>query len=596
LFLLFVLATAGVLLWARAMRLPLLQGPKGYVLTDPDSYMRRRLIERALTGEGVCLRWVSEDNAPYGRTNEWTAPMTILGVVTARVFQFVGGLSTERALAAATLWVGPLIGLAELFTLVWLGVRAGGLKLATLWLLPWPVLAEVIRDTQFGDCDHHGLHQWLYLAALGLCFARGTTPRTTQGAILGVVNALGLWSAASEFLTVWLMVVGLAVWEALFREPSADAARFWRGWSIAGVTSIAAAWLFEFGPHPFHRQLEFLGVWHVSAWVLVAALLESSFRFPVIRRQRRLALALTGLAILVIGGATRGFDWAHLHVMQDKRFQWQIVMIAEFDSFWRFGIAAALRRSWLAYGALPLVLVWQVRQWKVFTHVSRWACLCAAGWLVLSLGQTRWESFFVVALVMTIGWLWVHHPPSWKWLPPLVVAAASIPCWQFVFRFQREVRGMHDDAMRGPHFATIALEAVSDCLEQPREQPIVLARWDMSGVLAGMGKVRVVGTGYWSNLDGLFTAYELLTTTSAEAFWQTVESRRIEYLLVRSDNDLVGEIADAFVTIHGARPSTQDIEATAVWQVAHDARQTEIGCNELKRLMPTWKILRLQRP
>jgi hypothetical protein len=596
LFLLFVLAVAGIFLWARAMRLPLLRGPQGYVLTDPDSYMRRRLIERALAGEGVCLRWIPEDNAPYGRFNEWTAPMTILGVVTARLFQFVGRLPPERALAAATLWVGPLIGLATLATLAWLGVRAGGLKLSVLWLVAWPVLPEVIRDTQFGNCDHHGLHQWLFVATLGLCLARGKTLRAATGATLGVVNALGLWSAGSEFLPAWLTVAGLAVWEMLFREPLADSARFWRSWSIAGVTSLTAAWLFEFGPHPFHGRLEFLGVWHVSAWALTAVLLESSLRFPTVRRQRRLAVALTVLAILVIAGATRGFDWEHLHVMQDRRFQWQIMVTPEFDSFWRHGIAAGLWRSWLTYGALPLVLVWQLRQWKVFEHVSRWTCLCTGGWLILSLYHARWESFFAVALVMTIGWLLVCHAPSWKWLPLLITVVATIPCWRFVLRFQREVRSFDGNAMRGPHGATIALQAASDCLAQLHKPPIMLARWDQSGVLAGMGRVRVIGSGYWSNLDGLFAAYELLATTSPEAFWQTVETRRIEYLLVRGDDGLAGDIANAFIMIHGRRPTAQDMEATAVWQVAHDGRQTEIDCNELKRLAPTWKILQLQRP
>jgi len=51
--------------------LPMLRAPDGhYVLADPDSYMHWRLVTRALNGEGVRIRWMNEDNAPFGRMNE----------------------------------------------------------------------------------------------------------------------------------------------------------------------------------------------------------------------------------------------------------------------------------------------------------------------------------------------------------------------------------------------------------------------------------------------------------------------------------------------------------------------------------------------
>src|SRR5579862_6889538 len=132
-------------IWARSVVLPMLRGPDGhYALTDPDSYMRWRLVERALNGEGVRIHWINEDNAPYGRTNEWTSPMTILGVGLVRVGEGLGRMPPAQALEWGGLWIGPLVGLLSVAALGWLGWRTGGWSLAACWMLAWPVLEDVI--------------------------------------------------------------------------------------------------------------------------------------------------------------------------------------------------------------------------------------------------------------------------------------------------------------------------------------------------------------------------------------------------------------------------------------------------------------------
>ena len=124
-------ALAGaVFLGVQAAQVPLLRGARGHVLVDPDSYLRWRLVTRAVNGEGVRIRWIDDDNAPFGRTNEWTAPMTIAGATAVRAWQWCGRLPTEEALERASLWVGPAIGLATILVLGWLAWRAGGIKLA----------------------------------------------------------------------------------------------------------------------------------------------------------------------------------------------------------------------------------------------------------------------------------------------------------------------------------------------------------------------------------------------------------------------------------------------------------------------------------
>ena len=71
------IVAATAFIWFRALQLPLLRAPDGhYVLTDPDSFVRWRLVEHALGGEGVRMHWIDEENAPYGHINAWTSPMT----------------------------------------------------------------------------------------------------------------------------------------------------------------------------------------------------------------------------------------------------------------------------------------------------------------------------------------------------------------------------------------------------------------------------------------------------------------------------------------------------------------------------------------
>ena len=127
-----LLIVGGVFLWVQSISLPILRGPHGYVLLEPDSYMHWHLVRRAFAGEGVRIRWMNEDNAPYGRLNEWTSPTTIIGVTLTRIFEIFGGEPREEALHTASHWMGPIIGLVSILALGLLGWRPEE------W--PWPLV------------------------------------------------------------------------------------------------------------------------------------------------------------------------------------------------------------------------------------------------------------------------------------------------------------------------------------------------------------------------------------------------------------------------------------------------------------------------
>ena len=144
--------------------------------------------------------------------------------------------------------------------------------------------------------------------------------------------------------------------------------------------------------------------------------------------------------------------------------------------------------------------------------------------------------------------------------------------------------------MRGPNRTTVALEEVSDCFGQLAPGAVVLAPWDQSGVLAGLGNVRVIGSGYWSNLDGLFADYELFTTASVERFQAVVRERQIQFLLVRRPNELYGDIVVSFVTLLGRIPTEGEVEHTALWKAANDPHARLVFCPELRS---GWRIIQL---
>jgi len=586
-----LLIVGGIFLWAQSIRLPTLRGPHGYVLFDPDSYMHWHLVRRALAGEGVRIRWMNEDNAPYGRLNEWTSPTTILGVTLTRMFEIFGGEPREQALRAASHWLGPIIGLLSILALGLLGWRAGGVPLAACWLLAWPVLSEALYNTEFGNVGHRGLHQLLFICLVGGCLAWRKRPKVTGGVCLGLIGALALWSGASELLPAWILIAGLAIYDNIFVTSVDEAVfSFWRAWWISGCIGTCVAWLFEFWPHPFHGHLEFISVWHVALWAIVGGLMEAGRGLSLVRSHRLFAVSIAVLLALLAAGATRGFAWGKLHVMQDPRFELQAIMTREFASVIENGWGYTLERAWWDYGLLPLLILCLKGRWSKLEPPERWLLLVEGVLLVLSLYQERWQSLFVIALVMSSGVIVRLRWPQRSQLCVFVIIVATLPAWLNILRLEQSVEAMDWDPMRGPNATTIGLEAASDCFGRMAPGSVVLAPWDQSGVLAGLGNVRVVGSGYWSNLDGLFAGYELFTTTSVERFQALVRERQIRFLLVRGPNELYADIVVSFVTLLGRIPNSMEVNQTVLWKIVTDPAARIVACPELKS---GWRIIQL---
>jgi hypothetical protein len=579
--------------WARGLQLPLLRGPDGhYVLADPDSFTRWRLVERALSGEGVRIRWMPEENAPYGHLNAWSSPMTILGVTLVRGAELFGGVSRAQALEWGGLWLGPIVGLIGLGALTFLGWRAGGWLLAGCWIIAWPVLVDVIEITGFGNTDHHSLHQLLFICIVAGCLAWARKPTSSGGIFVGLASALMIWSAGSEILPVWALVAGLALWELGWKTADEAYVRFWRGWWVSGLLGTLCAWLFEFWPHVFHGRLEFISMWHVALWLILGALFEFVCRPRIsIGWKIPAAGAAIGVAVIV-AAATRGFDWQHLHIVQDVRLKRLMSVTAECMSYPR-NLSGALQHGLIDFGLLPLLslsLVFRLRSLELRT---RWILLVTACYVLLIFDQVRWLDFLLPLLVMTAGLAVTRLRFRDPLLFFVIMFAATIPPWMISLRVSHDLKLADANSLRAPYLETFALRAASDCLGSSARQPIILTAWEQSSVLAGMGKVRVVGSGFWTNLDGLGDAWEMLTTSSADRFWQLARKRNVDFFLARSPGKLEEDIRESFKALKGQLPTQGEIRGAYAWQILESHKLPEFSCERMSRLEPQWKIIYL---
>jgi hypothetical protein len=368
---------------------------------------------------------------------------------------------------------------------------------------------------------------------------------------------------------------------------------FWRGWWLAGLAGTTVAWLFEFWPRVFDRQLERISLWHVIAWCVWGGLLECLSRRQMAGR-RKLALVIAAVGFMVlVAAAIRGFDWRNLHIVQDERHQRLAGIVSETQPFARGGLDVALKRAWWKYGLLPLSLFALVHRSPRMSLRERWLALVAVVFLGLMLWQIRWLEFFAPALVMAAGVATERCWPKRPWLGVGLIILATLPSWFLAFKISRSVHLVKGDSMRGPYVEMFALRAASDCLGQEAKASIVLAAWDQGGVLAAMGKVRVVGSAYWSNFEGLSDTFEMFTTRSRNRFFELAHKRGIGFVLIPSRDRLERAVWQSALALYGRPPTRTEAFRAYIWQVAGSSEFETVMCQKLSNLVPNWRIARL---
>jgi hypothetical protein len=584
--------------------------------------------------EGVCrIRWINDDDAPTGRMNEWTSPMVILGKTAMTVVRMATGWPRQRADDFCRVWLGPAVALATLAVVAGMGRAAGGWALAGCWAIAWPVPYMIVGMTCCGNVNHQGFHLFLFALCAGLCIAgreqarrspNGSAGAMRWGAALGLANAVAIWAAASELLPICVLTALLAAWDCAHDDANRQLRRFWRGWWIYGLLGTAAALLFEFGPGSppggpglLHNHLEFISIWDVGLWVLAAIGVEWLRRWRISAPWRFGAWGAGSVILaLVSAAALRHFMFFNLHVVQDPRFTQLVFAVSEFQPFF-----SAQTAGLAEFGLLPLVLLLLIRRRASAQNPAprnrrttwAWLGVLTAVFLLLTLYEYRWAAYFATALVMLAGYAAAHRWPRRPIVALGIIAVAVAPIWVDIFLAAKNA-SLHGDLWQGPYVSHLGLEMAGrdisaalgsvppgpitanqhGSLEDRR--PIVLTSWTWGGYLAGDGYVRVVGSQYWSNLDGYEDTLRLFSTTSDEEFYRLCERRQISLALIPDPRTMIFTIAQACAARSGIWPKQERVFATALWRLASDPTTPTVPSPHMSQVEPQWRIVQISTP
>lgn len=551
--------------------------------------MRWALVRNVLSGESATPRFLHFDNAPFGRINEWTAPTTWLGVALAKGMMALIPDQTEQAIVLGGIWLGPILGLISMLALYFLGVRIGGWMEAACLAIAWPALEDVLSITRMGNPDHHGLHQLLFICVIGGCLAFKDRYPVRWGLFTGLSMAAALWSGGSENLPLWGLVACLMLAET--RKPGIPSARlsFWRTWWVFGLMGTLAGLVYEFGGDLFPPRLEMISVWHISLWAIAGCIAEWLSHRP--RSMTAQIACMSGAAALaaLIALIFREFDWHHLHVLQDGRFQRQMLVTREFaplaDSF-----LAGAQVLWRKYALLTLVIPpLSIVVARISTRF-RWLVVVAFVFLILLFIQLRWADFFVVALLLVTALGLCRVLRRRQWIAPILFVLLTLPLWREPWRVRRDVQAADGNFFAGPFVEHAILEAIADGIGNPTHPPVVLAAWDQGAILAGTGKVRVIASAYWSNLEGLIAGCDLLTTSSAAQFERLMTERQVDYVVLPPPERLFRAIAQSHSILYGEPPTREEVLSSQIWQMALNESYLNVPCPPLAEIATDWIV------
>jgi hypothetical protein len=627
----------GAFLAVCTMRVPFLRTsdpnrPVGYVLPDPDSNLRWRQVTQsvanlpphrpATTGEeDAPLGWVSIDNAPFGRPNEWTTPMTHIGIAAVWATETLTGYSTPLALETTPLWLGPAIGVAIGITLLVMGWRLAGCLVGLAWMAGWPVLFHLLSATGPGMVDHRAFHCLLMILIYGGLLVARKKWQPMAATLVGAVCALGIWSGGTGFLPLLVPVLFLAAWDVIKPTEDGDTVRaFWKRWWITGLVGTALTMLLQYGPSGLlHTRLEFLSIWHVAFWAVVGVGLI------LLSQAKRLAIALPLIVLfgagvlLLLAGALKGINFGDLHIMQNDE-------ASRFMAAVGFEPAQDLKESLISglkkFGLLPLGLLLAARMLGKLNRGERFLFLTTLFVGEMALWQGRWSLFFAPLALMTAGLMVAKliGQSKWVWATPLVLLLATLPGWREQYIFYRVASDSQWNPVQGPREWTRALALDAIAHQVPLIPGIgrttILAPVDMGPLLSGpvvlvkmtapSGETRtldatprVIASDYWSNTQGNLAMCEMLTTTDDQRFKQLLDERRIRFILDAGPDRMRGQIGLACVGQFGwdpLDPKTRDdvldlIPRTSFWRFLYSRKKGIVRSQLVALYRPEWRLV-----
>lgn len=483
------------------------------------------------------------DNAPEGRAVHGASPYRWW----LRLLAGGSGQAVEQAALIANPVLHALLCIVLGGLVAWrFGAPAGGLFAAA-------VATVFPFNTAFaaGLPGDHGLFLGANLVALVLLLGGGWTDGRVRRpglwfALAGAAGGFGLWiDPGSQLIALAAVAAGAVVAVGLGRAtPGASGASLpWRQWAVGGAGLIIIGWALEGRPGGFvDATLDTVHPLLAIAWLGLAEVLMSLQRWRQSPAQRR----------LLIPGAVALAVTAGLLTWLTVRHGVPISFGPDGSLLGAFTTASSLT-AWIGAGGggapllatlLPVLIVVAALvtdRANLRAQPLRLLLLGAgAGLLVLACCNLRWWGLLdvawlaLLATVLTVP-LGGFGALGWRSALAVLLLPGAVLAWP---------RHTADEEI-SPEEARLLIERDLAQWLAARTSPgaIVYASPVLSGSLCYYGGLRVVGSPYPGNPDGLALAARIASITSADEAQALFERRGIRYIVLTESDRVLDELA-----------------------------------------------------
>jgi hypothetical protein len=595
--------------------------PTGYVggqralilpLVGMDGYHWVMQTQMMLDGQGLRIRRVDYDNAPYGREVHWSSMLRWWLASVAWVDHVMTGTLLPIAVEDVAPYANTLLLALALLVLAPIVARRFGATAAAVLVLAMVSAEPYFASFNVGFLDHHGMVtsacmlSVVFLLAAGAGWVRtdATTPKSSAS---DADRALALWlptrnqarrwviaSAVAGGAGLWIsaatqtpVLIGLSVGTViatgvLARHRRADDRwrpdpTLWRLWGIAGCATSLFFYLLEYFPSHFGWRLEVNHPLFALAWLggadLLCRISERISGLPAsARRGGWIVPALSAAAVLALPLAILARTERTFWVADPMLWMLHTDYIGEFGRFLPYWMAIDWAERAGNVSAIQFVLIAVAAlMWRPTWSAPTKALVLfgfPAGIITLALAfqQTRWwgltDAVWLAMLpsaVLVLGLQGDVYRRSIR----IAVVAGSLALIVLPMPLTR-IWSWHSDGWQTPvvweDHTTLIMRNVAQRIRAKAgaTQPVVISGPNTTTFLIYYGGLRGLGTLYWENLPGLKGTAEIVGSGDPERAHALIRERGVTHIVMVSWNFFAAEYALLHRGLHRGSPIPED--------------------------------------
>lgn len=518
------------------------------LFSDPDKAQWVMLIEKAQR-EGTCrVKWLDDDNYPYGRPVHWSSSFLWLGLLTAKCFSLFTQAPADISAAWGAFWIPPVIfsfGATALFAFAYWAVGAFPALILTAMFVFSPFAPSYVSANAIKHRGTVMLLSEMFLLSTYVFFAANPISAPRRLRISLVVSALScalaMWISPLSFFPI-LGAVAVSVGFSLFLEgmsspprPLADLPHYsWLLWvSVYGPLSLFL-YCVEYFPSNWTLRLEVNNPLITSS-VIGGVMCLEWLRRRVLGLPSADKLLIFGASLLSLVPLTLIFGGPAFYSPSDPEFGRFLKFIQECLPTSPFQSAA----YWIPVVSFALAFVYLYPKIKdnpsLAIPVSTVLIL-----LLPTLLHSRWIIFEIgiASILLALCFAFPasgqnHDAPVRNLALVLVVFWCA---WGTVWTYVKDSDSAVQDFASEERQVFALRSAASTILDDWKScgkagTPVVLAAPDTSTQLAYFAGLKTITRIYWENLDGLHAYGAAYVSTDDSACKELCDTRGVDYVI-----------------------------------------------------------------